>query len=124
VVPPGAEGHDIGTVTPMLDALWLFPLLLATGLAAGWVNAVTGVGGLVVLPIFLAVGFPPHLALGTNMLQSSAGSLAAAYTFVRHGQVDPTEARIGIAWTLVGAVTGVVAVERLDPMVLKNLLPP
>ncbi len=43
---------------PTLDALWLFPLLLVTGLVAGWVNAVTGGGGLVVLPIFLAVGFP------------------------------------------------------------------
>jgi uncharacterized membrane protein YfcA len=84
---------------------------------------VTSGGGLVVLPIFLAVGFPPHLALGTNMLQSSAGTLAAAYTFVRHGQVDLSEAQIGIAWTLVGAVAGVIAVERVDPMVLKNLLP-
>jgi uncharacterized membrane protein YfcA len=110
-------------VTPTLDALWLFPLLLATGLVAGWVNAMTGGGGLVVLPIFLAVGFPPHLALGTNMLQSSAGTLAAAYTFVRHRQVDLSEARIGIAWTLVGAVAGVIAVERLDPVVLKDLLP-
>ena len=65
------------------DAPWLFPLLFMTGLAAGWVNAITGGGGLVVLPVFLAVGVPPHLALGTNMLQSSAGTLAAAYAFVR-----------------------------------------
>lgn len=57
------------------------------------------------------------------MLQSSAGTLAAAYTFVCHGQVDLSEARIGIAWTLVGAVAGVIAVERVDPMVLKDLLP-
>jgi uncharacterized membrane protein YfcA len=77
----------------------------------------------VVLPIFLAVGSPPHLALGTNMLQSSAGTLAAAYTFVRHRQVDLSEARIGIAWTLVGAVAGVIAVERVDPIVLEDLLP-
>jgi hypothetical protein len=32
------------------NALWLFPLLSATGLSAGWVNAMTGGGGLVVLP--------------------------------------------------------------------------
>lgn len=106
-----------------LDAPWVFALLCVTGLGAGWVNAITGGGGLVVLPIFLAAGFPPHLALGTNMLQSSAGTLAAAYTFVRHQQVDLRDARIGMAWTLVGAVGGVMAVERLDPMVLKDLLP-
>lgn len=76
-----------------------------------------------VVPIFLAAGFPPHLALGTNMLQSSAGTLAAAYTFIRHRQVDLRDARVGVAYTLVGAVGGVVAVERLDPTVLKDLLP-
>jgi uncharacterized membrane protein YfcA len=57
------------------------------------------------------------------MLQSSAGTLAAAYTFVRHRQVDLSEARIGIAWMLVGAVAGVIAVERVDPIVLEDLLP-
>jgi uncharacterized membrane protein YfcA len=51
-----------------LDVQWFFPLLFVTGLAAGWVNAITGGGGLVVLPVFLAAGVPPHLALGTNML--------------------------------------------------------
>jgi hypothetical protein len=107
-----------------LDAPWLFPLLFMTGLAAGWVNAITGGGGLVVLPVFLAVGVPPHLALGTNMLQSSAGTLAAAYAFVRQRQVNLREAVLGIVCTVAGAVWGVVAVQHLAPTVLKDLLPP
>jgi uncharacterized membrane protein YfcA len=107
----------------MLDTLWLWPLVVVTGLAAGWVNAITGGGGLVVLPVFLAVGCPPHLALGTNMLQSSAGTLAAASAFVRHRQVDLHDAWGGMVWTGMGAVGGVGAVQRLDPMLLKTLLP-
>ena len=107
-----------------LDAPWLFPLLFMTGLTAGWVNAVTGGGGLVVLPVFLAVGVPPHLALGTNMLQSSAGTLAAAYAFVRRRQVNLREVTLGIVCTVAGAVGGVVAVQHLAPTVLKDLLPP
>lgn len=110
-------------IMPPPDALWLFPLLFATGLTAGWVNAMTGGGGLMVLPIFLAVGFPPHLALGTNMLQSSAGTLVAAYIFLGHGQVDLKDVRWGIVWTVMGTIGGVVAVQRLDPAVLKELLP-
>ena len=39
------------------------------------------------------------------------------------GRLTFREARIGIAWTLVGAVSGVVAVERLDPIILNDLLP-
>src|SRR5688572_12759108 len=107
----------------MLDTIWLWPLLFVTGLAAGWVNAITGGGGLVVLPVFLVVGFPPHFALGTNMLQSSAGTLTAAYVFIRHQHVNFREARGGIVSTLAGAIGGVVAVQRLDPTMLKNLLP-
>jgi uncharacterized protein len=107
----------------LLDTLWLWPLLFITGLAAGWVNAITGGGGLVVLPVFLVLGFPPHFALGTNMLQSSAGTLAAAYAFLHHQQVNLREARWGMVCTLAGAVGGVVAVQHLDPTALKNLLP-
>jgi ACR3 family arsenite efflux pump ArsB len=105
------------------DAPWLLPLLFMTGLAAGWVNAITGGGGLVVLPVFLAVGVPPHLALGTNMLQSSAGTLAAAYAFVSQRQVNLREVALGIVYTVVGAVGGVVAVQHLAPTVLKDVLP-
>jgi uncharacterized protein len=107
----------------MLDAIGLFPLLFATGLTAGWVNAITGGGGLVVLPVFLAVGFPPHLALGTNMLQSSAGTLAAASAFVRRGQVNLREAAPGLVCTVAGAMGGVIAVQHLAPTVLKDVLP-
>jgi uncharacterized membrane protein YfcA len=93
-----------------------------TGLAAGWVNAITGGGGLVVLPAFLAAGVPPHIALGTNMLQSSAGTLAAAYAFVRQGQVNLREAVPGMVCTVAGAAGGVVAAQHLAPTVLKDLL--
>jgi uncharacterized protein len=87
------------------------------------VNAITGGGGLVVLPVFLAVGVPPHLALGTNMLQSSAGTLAAAYAFVRQGQANLREAWLGIGCTIIGALGGVVTVQHLAPMILKDVLP-
>jgi uncharacterized membrane protein YfcA len=104
------------------DAPWVFPLLFMTGLAAGWVNAIMGGGGLVVLPVFLTVGVPTHLALGTNMLQSSAGTLAAAYAFVRQGQVNLREAAPGIGCTITGAEGGVVAVQHLAPALLKDVL--
>jgi uncharacterized membrane protein YfcA len=107
----------------MLHTLWFWPLLFVTGLAADWVNAITGGGGLVVLPVFLAVGVPPHLALGTNMLQSSAGTAAAAYAFLRHRRVDLREVRRGLGCIVVGTLGGVVAVQHLNPTVLKTVLP-
>ena len=75
------------------------------------------------LPVFLAAGVPPHLALGANMLQSSAGTLAAAYAFVRQGQVNLREAAPGLVCTMVGAVGGVVAVQHLAATLLTDVLP-
>ena len=36
----------------------------------------------------LAIGMPPSLALGTNKLASSFGSLTSAIKFIRSGKVD------------------------------------
>jgi uncharacterized protein len=51
------------------------PLTTATvavaGFAAGFVDSIAGGGGLISLPALLAAGVPPHLALGTNKLQSA-----------------------------------------------------
>ncbi|MCG8683967.1 MAG: TSUP family transporter, partial [Desulfobacterales bacterium] len=46
----------------------------AGGLLAGFIDSIAGGGGLVTLPVLLAVGLPPHLAIGTNKVQSVFGS--------------------------------------------------
>jgi uncharacterized membrane protein YfcA len=86
----------------MLDAAapWLWPILFSTGLAAGWLGALTGGSGLIALPVLLAVGAPPRLALGTNMLQSSLGNLAAAHAFMRDSYIDLYRVRLGVMFTV------------------------
>jgi hypothetical protein len=47
-----------------LDVQWFFPLLFVTGLAAGWVNAITGGGVLGAPPVMhKGAGFVRHLYL-------------------------------------------------------------
>lgn len=59
--------------------------LLSAATAAGWVDAVVGGGGLIVLPTLLLVapGLAPQTALGTNKLAAVAGTATAAATFAR-----------------------------------------
>ena len=38
---------------------------------AGLIDSIAGGGGLITLPVALAVGMPPKIALGTNKFQSS-----------------------------------------------------
>ncbi|MEZ4528710.1 MAG: TSUP family transporter [Desulfobacterales bacterium] len=78
-------------------------LLFVTGLAAGFVDSIAGGGGLITLPVLLSVGLPPQLALGTNKLQGSFGTLSAAYNFIRKKQVVLKEAVTGVLFTLIGA---------------------
>lgn len=90
-------------------------LLVAAG-AAGWVDAVVGGGGLIILPtLFLvAPGIAPQTALGTNKLAAVAGTSAAVATFAR---------KVPIRWKVlipaaviaaVAAAVGAAAVSLID----------
>ncbi|MFV2120884.1 TSUP family transporter [Streptomyces sp. Act-28] len=64
--------------------------LLSAAAAAGWVDAVVGGGGLVLIPA-LMVAFPhlpPAVALGTNKLTAVSGTAVAAVTYARRTRLD------------------------------------
>src|SRR6266542_7158561 len=88
-------------------------LLCGAAFLAGLVDAIAGGGGLVTLPALLAVGLPPHIALGTNKGQAVFGATASAVSFWRRGMVDRDRAALGFTASFVGScldVWGVVAV--------------
>lgn len=102
---------------------WNFPLLFGVGLVAGTVDAVAGGGGLITLPVLLNLGLPVPLALGTNKFQSSFGSVSASVHFLRQGTITLRECRLGIGCTLVGALAGAWAVQRIHAEVLRHVVP-
>jgi uncharacterized membrane protein YfcA len=110
-----------------MDHVALSPLVLlllwVAALAAGFVDAIAGGGGIITLPALLAAGLPPHLALGTNKLQSSFGSLSAALSYRGGGLVRFRAMLPGILFTLLGAAAGTLAVQALDPGFLRWLIP-
>jgi len=65
-------------------------LVLTAALAAGWVDAVVGGGGLIQLPALMVVtsGQPVTAALATNKLASIAGTSSAAYAYLRRTEPD------------------------------------
>lgn len=97
-------------------------LLVAAAALAGMVDAVAGGGGLVTLPALLAVGMPPHLALGTNKGQAVFGSGAALAGFARARMIDPGLARLAFPLGLAGSAGGAALVLLLDPAVLKPVV--
>ncbi|MFC4868924.1 TSUP family transporter [Streptomonospora arabica] len=98
---------------------------MTAALAAGWVDAVVGGGGLLMLPAML-VAFPNAPVaplLGTNKLTAIMGTASAAVTYIRGVRPDPR-----IMWPTAGlallgagggaALAGSVSSEALRPTVM------
>jgi uncharacterized membrane protein YfcA len=106
----------------MADPLTLLFLILAA-FFAGLIDAVAGGGGLITVPVLMSIGLPPQVALGTNKLQASFGSGSAMLHFLKSGTVRLQECVSGIIWTAVGAAGGVMAIQHMDAVFLKQLVP-
>ena len=102
---------------------WMYPLLFAGGLLAGWIDAIAGGGGMVTIPILLSIGVPPQMVLGTNKFQASFGSFTAARHYIREQVVPLDDAWTGILFTLAGSALGTVAVQQIDASILNVVIP-
>jgi uncharacterized membrane protein YfcA len=102
---------------------WIFPLLTAVAVLTGFIDAIAGGGGLIMMPTMLWAGLPPHLALGTNKVQSLAGTTTAARNFLRSGQVDWRANLPSVAIVFGGAALGSVVVQLIKPASLQLIVP-
>jgi uncharacterized membrane protein YfcA len=102
---------------------WLYPALFATGFIAGFVDSIAGGGGLITLPVLLSLGIPAPDALGTNKLQACFGSGSATFHYSRAGLITWRDCRDGIIFTAIGAVTGTILVQRMNPDYLRQAIP-
>ncbi len=100
-----------------------FGLLFLAALFAGWVDSIAGGGGMITLPSLLAVGLPPHLALGTNKLQSTFGSFTATVSHLRSGVISLREGAWGIVFNAIGAGLGAFVVQRVKSEWLETIIP-
>lgn len=98
-------------------------LLFMAAIAAGFVDAIAGGGGLITVPALLATGMSPVAAIATNKVQSSFGTASATWSFWRAGRIDFRLLRWAIAATAVGATLGAVTVTFVDTRWLMILLP-
>ncbi|MEU1180539.1 sulfite exporter TauE/SafE family protein [Streptomyces sp. NPDC005820] len=105
--------------------LAMIALLCLAALAAGWIDAVVGGGGLLLLPVLLLglpAGTPAASALGTNKAVAIVGTSGAAVTYARNAPVDVrTAVRIGLA-ALAGSSAGAFFAAGMSTEVLKPLI--
>ncbi len=97
--------------------------LIFVAFAAGFIDAIAGGGGSLTIPALLTAGLPPHLALGTNKLCASFGSLTASLTFYRRGIFTPSFWVAAAIATAIGAALGTLAADFISAEWLNRLLP-
>ena len=102
---------------------WVYPVLTVTAILTGFVDAVAGGGGLIMLPALLFAGASPIQALATNKLQSVFGTAVATSNYARAGLVNWRDHKLTIAIVFIGASAGVLIVQAVDASVLGLIIP-
>ena len=98
-------------------------LLGVIALLAGFIDAIAGGGGMLVMPALLSTGMPPHLVVGTNKLIGTFGTFSASVTFIRKRLFQPALWWAMSFGTFVGALLGAALIYCMSAGVLKKLLP-
>ncbi|MHB9309443.1 sulfite exporter TauE/SafE family protein, partial [Fusobacterium polymorphum] len=92
-----------------------FLILAVFCFIAAVVDAISGGGGLISLPAYFAVGFPPHIALGTNKLSAFLSTFASAFKFWKAKKINVEIVSKLFVFSLAGAAIGVKTAVSIDP---------
>ncbi len=106
----------------MIDPL-AYPVLTAVAVLTGFIDAIAGGGGLIMMPALLFAGLSPLQALGTNKLQSMFGTGTALRNFARSGLVEWRPNRLTIAVVFGGALAGAAVVQAIETRILNLIIP-
>lgn len=87
--------------------------VFVVGLAAGFVDAIAGGGGLIMLPGLLFTGLPVSSAIATNKLCGTFGALTSSAKFAQAKQVDWRACALMGLPVALGAYWGSRSIDRL-----------
>lgn len=97
--------------------------LFALSIAAGFIGALSGLGGgvFIVPGLVILAHVPMHIAVGASLISVVATSAGASVAFVRDGWTNLRVAIILECATVTGAVTGAYMAGLISPPVLEML---
>ncbi|MBR2299336.1 MAG: TSUP family transporter [Alphaproteobacteria bacterium] len=102
--------------------LTMFLIVCPLVFLAEFIDAIGGGGGLISLPAYLIAGLPAHMAVGTNKLSSTLGTIVSTARYWKHNYYDYELSVIGAITALFGAIAGAQIALFLDDAVFKMIL--
>ena len=97
-------------------------LLIAGGVAAGFINTIAGSGSLITLPLLIFAGLPAPVANGSNRVAVLAQSLVAVLSFRGSGVLDIRKSLPLIIPASLGALLGAQIAVRMDEVLLRRAI--
>jgi uncharacterized membrane protein YfcA len=117
------DKRDHTATKPRMIEPWLYPVLTAVAFVTGFIDAIAGGGGLIMVPALLFAGVPPLQTLGTNKLQSSFGTAIACLNYARSGLFHWREHKWTVLVVFLGASAGVLVVQAIGSQGMGLLIP-
>jgi uncharacterized membrane protein YfcA len=102
---------------------WVYPALTLIAIVTGFIDAIAGGGGLIMLPVLLFAGASPIQALATNKLQSVFGTAVATRNYARAGLIEWKPNRLSVLLIFLGASAGCIIVQLIETRVLNLVVP-
>lgn len=101
---------------------YLYPLVIAAGFGAGFINTLAGSGSLITLPLLIFLGLPANVANGTNRVAILMQTIVAVGKF---RQEKALRFRKGFALAvpaIIGAVIGAQIAVNLNEHVMRQVI--
>lgn len=97
-------------------------ILVIASFIAGYIDAISGGAGLILIPAFILTGLPPQLALGQEKLVSTIGTIAAIKNFLKNKSIVWKIIPAGILSALIGAYVGAKVILYLPTEVISYII--
>lgn len=97
-------------------------LIIASGLAAGFINAISGGGAMLTVPVLIFIGLPPGIANGTNRIAVLVQNVAAIAAYHRLRVIDHRQALSLSVPASIGGLCGALMSVRLNDDLFRTIL--
>jgi len=103
-------------------AWYVYPIIVAAGFLAGFINTLAGSGSLVSLPALVFAGLPVNLANGTNRIAILLQNVVGVRGFRSHGLLDSRQATFLAIPAAAGAIAGAHIAVGLDEALMRRAI--
>ena len=97
--------------------------MFCVAVLTGFIDSIAGGGGLIMMPSLLAAGLPPHLAIGTNKLQSVFGTSTACWSYWKGGLVEIRKNLPIVLLVFVASAAGAITIQQVSSDILSYIVP-